>query len=84
MNNVSAKRIVTRVWLLSDLNLRLKRLEREHPDCCGCRVKQIMPLNGDAHANWTADLFETRCEGLCLDQVTAVIGQMQRHCNVAW
>ncbi len=84
MKNVNVKRTVTRVWLMSDLNLRLKRLEREHPDCCGCRVRQITPLDGDAQANWTADLFDTRCDGPCLDQVTDVIGQMQRQCNVAW
>ena len=61
-----------------------QRLEKEHPDCCGCRVRQIAPLNGLQPANWAADLFETRCEGPCLDHVSEVIGQMQRHCDVAW
>jgi hypothetical protein len=84
MNIARSKRTVTRVWLLSELNTQLKRLEKEHPDCCGCRVRQIAPLNGLQPANWAADLFETRCEGPCLDHVSEVIGQMQRHCDVAW
>ena len=82
MNNV--KRTVTRVWLQSELNAQLKRLERQHPDCCGCRVKQIAPLEPGKPANWTAALFDSKCDGPCLDQVTETIGRMQQNCDVAW
>ena len=77
------KRLVTRVWLMAELNARLRKAERQDPDCCGCRVKQLSPLDHGG-ANWAAELFEVRCEGPCLDQVTEIVSELQQNCDVAW
>jgi hypothetical protein len=86
LEQVANKRLVTRVWLMAELNERLRRAERLDPGCCGCRVKQLSPLEpgGRGGANWAAELFDIKCEGRCLDQVMEIVSQLQQNCDVAW
>lgn len=84
MNSAQGKRVVTRVWLMAELNAQLKAVEKEHADCGGCRVKRLTPVESSSAANWVAELFGTGCQGTCLDHCAEIIDQMQRHCDVTW
>ncbi|MDE0854336.1 MAG: hypothetical protein OSA97_07930 [Nevskia sp.] len=84
MKSLEVKRQVTRVWLLAELNARLRKVEKLDPQCCGCRIKQLSPLPPGAPANWTIELFGAKCDGPCLGQVSEIVAQMQRHCEIVW
>lgn len=81
--HTARKRLVTRVWLMAELNSRLHRAERLDPRYSSCRVKQLSPLQ-DGRANWAAELFEVRGQDQCLDHVTEIVSELQRNCDVAW
>jgi hypothetical protein len=77
------KRLVTRVWLMAELNARLRSAERLDPRRSSCRVKQLSPLN-EGRANWAAELFEVRSQDPCIDHVTEIVSELQQTCDVAW
>lgn len=84
MKKIEGKRQVTRVWLLAELNTRLKRAEKLDAQCHGCRVKNLLPLPAGGMNNWTVELFSSKCEGPCLSQVTEIVVHLQQRCEVAW
>ncbi|MDB5978743.1 MAG: hypothetical protein JWR07_5503 [Nevskia sp.] len=84
MKKPESKRQVTRVWLLAELNARLKRAEKLDAQCCGCRVKNLLPLPASGPANWAIELFDSKCEAQCLGQVTEIVAYLQQRCDVAW
>ena len=83
MAHKARKRLVTRVWLMAELNSRLRRAERLDPNCGSCRVKQLSPAQ-DGRANWSAELFEVRGQDQCPDHVTEIVSELQQNCDVAW
>jgi hypothetical protein len=84
MKDAQGKRSVTPVWLISELNFRLKQAEGRREECCGCRVRQVVPPQQADGANWSAELFSGKCLEPCLDHVDEIIRQMQRVYEVAW
>jgi hypothetical protein len=84
MKNSQARRSVSRIWLISELNFQLKKAETRHEQCCGCRVRQLVPLRQAEGANWSAELFDGKCMDPCLEHAGEIIRRMQRICDVAW
>jgi hypothetical protein len=81
---IANKRLVTRVWLMAELNDRLRRAERLDPRLGNCRIKQLSPLQSGNRANWDVELFDLKGEGQSREHVTEIVSQMQRNCDVAW
>lgn len=84
MDVLLTKRLVTRAWLVSTLNHHLKKLDKEQLQCCGCRVKQIVPMHGIDESNWMAQLFDRTCGDECIGLVNEAISSLQRRFDVAW
>ena len=84
MKNPQGKRSVSRIWLISELNFQLKKAETRHEQCCGCRVRQLVPLRQAEGANWSAELFEGKCMDPCLEHAGEIIRRMQGVYDVAW
>ena len=81
---MTSKRLVTRVWLMAELNDRLRRAERLDPRLGSCRVKQLSPLQSGDRANWDVELFDVKATEQSREHVTEIVSQMQRNCDVAW
>lgn len=84
MKTLQNKRQVTRVWLMAELNSRLKQAGRNGAVCGGCRIRNLVQQPPGASANWTVELFESKCGDACLDSLREIVVHAQQRCEVAW
>jgi hypothetical protein len=78
------KRTVTRIWLMAELNDRLKRQKAFSTQDCGARVRQILPVGNSPDSNWSAELFDGAGSEECRLQAQQVINEMRHKVDVVW